>query len=137
MSGTCGKCGAPYSHPSGAWLGIYPPAPIPNCNCWNTGVETTTFPVLPVDKKADKLADDYLDKQYGELQSFGLPWKLRSEAPPPTDKWIWVAINSITAQLCKYTKGDWWECGECEDHRIAKDFHWLPEEAIQLPSEDI
>ena len=36
-AGTCGKCGAPYSYPSGVWCGVVPPAPIPNCACWNTG----------------------------------------------------------------------------------------------------
>ena len=41
-AGCCGKCGAPFSYPSGPWHGILPPPPIASCNCWNNKTITIT-----------------------------------------------------------------------------------------------
>lgn len=41
--GHCSKCGAPYQMPTGPWMCIFPPTPIPTCVCWNLPtIKTTT-----------------------------------------------------------------------------------------------
>lgn len=40
-AGACGKCGAPYTYPSGPWMSIIPPTPVPSCNCWNVQTVST------------------------------------------------------------------------------------------------
>ena len=65
-----------------------------------------------------------------------LPWKLRSETPPPTDERIWVYVP-IENEICmaSFVFGGWFlEEGTCID--AWQEVHYLLEQELNLP-EDI
>jgi hypothetical protein len=89
QAGHCGKCGAPYYLES-PWHGIYPPAPMPSCACWNRIQSNATNDIrliMPKQKKyrnrvrrfmttqeAQKILDILKDKESSPEYDDVLQW---------------------------------------------------------------